>query len=49
MQKKIRVYGQKYNQNKVKYRLARGIIFNTFLLFLLIAEIVLGVLWAIGF
>lgn len=49
MQKKIRVYGQKYNQNKVKYRLKRGIIFNIFLLFLLVVEIVLGVLWATGF
>lgn len=49
MQKKIKVYGQKYNQNKIKYRLARGIIINIFLFFVLIAEIVLGVLWAIGF
>ena len=49
MQKKIKVYGQKYNSNKVKYRLARGIIFNVFLFFILIAEIVLGILWAVGF
>lgn len=49
MQRKIKVYGEKYNQNKVKYHFAKGIIFNIFLFFILVAEIVLGVLWAIGF
>ena len=41
-------YGENYNKTKIKYKLNKVKLLKLLILFLIITEIIIGVLWAIG-
>lgn len=46
---KQKSYGQRYQSAKVKVKLSKRKVLLMVILFLILAEVVLGVLWALGF
>lgn len=49
MIKKVKSYGRQYNFVKVKVKINRLLIFKILFIILLLAEVVLGVLWLLGY
>lgn len=41
-------YGENYNKNKIKYKINKIKLLKLLILFLILAEIIFGVLWATG-
>lgn len=49
MNKKIKSYGERYAFTKVKYKVNKKILIYIFFVFFVVVEIVLGVLWGLGY
>ena len=49
MFKKYKSYGERYNFVKVKIKLNRLLLLKVLFIVLVIAEIVLGILWCLGY
>ncbi len=45
----LKSYGERYNYTKVKFRFNKAKVLKLLFLTLFICEIILGVLWALGF
>lgn len=49
MNKKIKSYGERYAFTKVKFKVNKKILIYILFAFFVVAEIVLGVLWGLGY